>query len=66
MADLQIENLKEYKKEEMHVAEFEYGCPKCGNRHNQQVIQADPIMVATVKAPCGFTAPVALPMLEPE
>jgi hypothetical protein len=67
MADLQIENLMEYRdRDNMHVAEFEYKCPSCGNRHNQRVVQADPIYVVTMKALCGFTAPAALPELEPE
>jgi hypothetical protein len=66
MADFQIEKLNEYLREGMHVAEFEYGCPQCGERHKQRVTQADPIMMVTVEAPCGFRAPVALPMLEPE
>jgi predicted RNA-binding Zn-ribbon protein involved in translation (DUF1610 family) len=67
MADIQIENLMEYRdRDNMHVAEFEFMCPNCGDRHNQRVVQADPIYVVTVIAPCGFTAPAALAELEHE
>jgi hypothetical protein len=66
---IEIENLREYRPDGpdgVYAANFENVCPKCEKRHEQGGVDTGPIMVVTVKAPCGFTAPVPLPVLEPE
>ena len=69
-AGIKTKNFREYRLDEpdgvQHAADFEYGCPKCGKWHEHKERQKNPVMVMTLIAPCGFTAPFPGPALEPE